>query len=259
MGRWLSQLTGMSARAWMWLIGLLMAGTLGGQEPPGGPTARSVVAQARSYLGGERKLEAIESLRYVGKIEYIPTGATSDITIMFARPLRHRTEVRSEGQVVITVLNDLESWVRIVDEEMGQELSFRYLSEREAALTKYITWENLNFYTGIEKLWGRKEYVGQEDLLGHVADVVMFHYDKNYEVKRYFDAKTGKLLATRLAGNVELRELGEIVVDGMRFPERVETYRDGELESRVRFERVEINPDLSEEIFEMQPLESREP
>ena len=70
---------------------------------------------------------------------------------------------------------------------------------------------------------------------------------------RYFDIETGRLVVTETEQGGQIREEGEIVEADIRFPESVVT-SVGDESSEIQFDRVEVNKEYDEELFDVPML-----
>jgi hypothetical protein len=67
---------------------------------------------------------------------------------------------------------------------------------------------------------------------------------------RYFNKETGQLVFTRGIGGEAIREKGEIIVDGVRFPQALERTGVGP-KSVVTFTDITVNEKFGNDLFEM--------
>ena len=70
---------------------------------------------------------------------------------------------------------------------------------------------------------------------------------------RYFDPETGRLVATETEQGGQIREEGEILEADIHFPESVVT-AVGDESSKIQFDRVEVNKEYDEDMFEVPML-----
>ena len=214
-------------------------------------TTGEVIAKAREYLGGDEKLESISTILYKGVFESPISGNSGYISILLKKPLMQRMEVLNGSVTEITAINDFEGWKRSVDNTNPNDWSFVILNLSELKRMRANTWENLNFFTGIEHLMGRVINKGPTHKDGRKAYLLIFEYDKGLYYERYFDIETGELISTINNNGVEIKEVGEIMVDGVRFPEKVITLVDGEVANIVTFVDVLLNEEMDESLFDV--------
>ncbi len=213
-----------------------------------------VIANARKYLGAEEKLENIRTIQYQGVFESPLGGGSGYISIYLRKPLMQRMEVANGSITETTAINDFEGWKRRVDNNAPDDWAFVILNLAELKSMRANTWENLNFFTGIERLKGRVINKGRTRKDSRNAYLLIFEYDEEIYYERYFDAETGELISTINKKGVEIKEVGEIMVDGIRFPEKVITLVNGEIANVVTFMDIYLNEELGESFFDIPSL-----
>lgn len=213
-----------------------------------------IIANARKYLGSEEKLESISTIQYQGVFESPLGGGSGYISIYLRKPLMQRMEVVNGSITETTAINDFEGWKRRVDNNVPNDWAFVILNLAELKRMRANTWENLNFFTGIEHLKGRVINKGPTRKDSRNAYLLIFEYDEGIYYERYFDAETGELISTINQNGVEIKEVGEIMVDGIRFPEKVMTLVDGEIANIVTFVDIYLNEELDESLFDIPSL-----
>ena len=76
---------------------------------------------------------------------------------------------------------------------------------------------------------------------------------------RYFDRDSGRLLLTDTEGGVRIKELNDIVVDGIRFPSKMITksqLKNGEARTvTVVFDKITVNETFADSLFAVPILE----
>jgi len=213
---------------------------------------KEVLSFARSYLGDEASLNAVESLRFAGEFSY-GEGQVGKIEILMEKPC-HQLQVMHTGESVIEVgLDDIEAWKKTYRE--GSPDKFRLLMAQLVELKRLRAncFENLNFYS-TKRIPGRRiDYLGKVEVDGIEAHQVRFSYG-SVSFTRHFDVETGQLVMTRLENGEEIREDGEIEVAGIRFPKKLITRSaDGDI-NIITFKTIEVNPEIDDTIFEVPSL-----
>ena len=106
------------------------------------------------------------------------------------------------------------------------------------------TWENLAFYRGIEKRGGRVEFQGEEVVEGQPCVKLAFIHADNIVFIRYFQSSTGRLIKTVTESGGEIREEGEMLVNGVRFPLKlINKDRSGQV-TIITFSSIKVNEPL---------------
>jgi hypothetical protein len=216
-------------------------------------TTDEVVAKARQYLGGDAALDAIRSISYEATFTSAD-GSGGEMRIIFQKPLQQRVEVIRGELGEISALNDLDGWRKVYDLNDSSRWSITLLDAPKVRELQANTWENLSFFKGIERRRGWIENKGQSELDGRRAVELIFHYSRDLTFVRFFDVETGRLLMTRTKDGAEIRESGNIVVDGVIFPETIRMSRDGELLNEIKFTRITVNEVFDESLFDVPPL-----
>lgn len=215
------------------------------------------IAKARAAVGGEIALSAINSVRFIGKVETIqkivakddPAKSTEEtirlaIDISFQNPYRQRIVLRTDKTVETTALDGYDGWFRRTEIGKEEKAQFTLLESAQIKRLRANTWENLSFYRGIDARGGRTEFQGEADVDGKTCVVLAFIHSDNISFTRYFEKATGLLVKTVTEVGGEIREEGEIVVNGIRYPKKlINKAPDGQT-ATITFESVKVNEPL---------------
>jgi len=127
------------------------------------------------------------------------------------------------------------------------------LSKDQVKRLRSNTLENLSFFRGIERRGGRIEDLGIVDVNGRSANKVSFIHDSGSVFTRYFDETTGKLILTETEQGGSIREDGEILANGLRFPKKIvtisKTEGGKERSVSIEFQTVTVNEAFADELF----------
>ena len=205
------------------LLLLGAAACLGGRAPA--QTADEIIARARAYLGGDAALAAVNSVHLIGTFN--PDGASPadpksekiGVEIIVQKPYQQRIVVTASGLTETTALDGYSAWEG--KREGGGAWQINVLGADQVKRLQANTWDNLNFFKGIEKRGGTVESLGATTVDGHPAVKLAFTHDAGIVYTHYFDPVTGRLLLTETAQGMSTREEGEIVAGGVRFPRQV--------------------------------------
>ncbi|HWA08547.1 MAG TPA: hypothetical protein VG838_03685 [Opitutaceae bacterium] len=232
----------------------------------------AVIAKARSYLGPDAALDAVTSVHFVGTLvtsEDTPAGpkpVEAQVEIIFQKPYRQRiiaTSERKVGDTVeqrveITALDNYEGWHRVQDAKDPRRWNMDLLQKDDVKRLRANTWENLSFYRGIEQRGGRIEDLGPATINGVACQKLAFRHEPGIVFIRYFDLSTGRLVLTETEQGGTIREEGELMANGIRFPKKVVTttkMTDGKERSvTVNFEKVTLNEKFDPALFEIPSL-----
>src|SRR5690606_20032522 len=81
-------------------------------------------------------------------------------------------------------------------------------------------WQNLSFFRGIERIGGSVEDQGPATIDGIACRKIAFIHSPTLVYYRYFDEATGNLVYTGDDNN-NIRERGELIAGGIRFPKTI--------------------------------------
>jgi hypothetical protein len=226
------------------------------------PETSAILAKARNYLGGDAVLNGVNSVHFFGSIDMVETPPAannpgkSSIEIIFQKPCQHRLVVSSEKSVDITGLDNYFAWRRV--EPVGARAKNVSMGKEQIKRLRANTWENLSFYRGIESRGGEMLDRGESDVDGVKCRKIVFSYGPGIEFVRYFDLATGRLVLTETMPVGSIREEGEIMVAGVRFPRKLIATSTAGADGKVRvinitFDRIALNETFPASTFE-QPL-----
>ena len=226
-------------------VGLLLVGAprLGAAEP-------AILAKARSYLGAEDALSGLKSLRFHGtlvtKDPANPANETKvEMEIIFQRPFQQRMVVTSEKTIETTALDGYDGWGRLQDVKDPSRTRPTIVTKDRLRRLRANTWENLAFYRDIEQAGGWVQEQGTAVIDGITCQKLAFTYASNIIFYRFIDPATGRLVQTETEAGDTIREQGERVVNGIRFPRAlITTSKDaaGRVQTAtITFDQIEVN------------------
>lgn len=216
----------------------------------------AVVALARAYLGPQSTLDGIMSIHFVGTLDRVeadkgPGGTLhTDLDMIFEKPLRQHFVMRASKVTMVTVLDGYDAWDWLQDNADPKKFKLTWLQAADIRMLRANTWENLYDYRSPEG--GSVEDKGPATVDGVECERVDFTHGPGTVYERYFDRDTGRLVMT-VRGDETFREVGEIVVDGVRFPKtivsRTKAPKGGEVVSTATFTSVALNEKLPADLF----------
>ena len=227
----------------------------------------AVIAKARAYLGPDAALDAVTSVHFTGSLvttEEGPKGpepVTAVVEIIFQKPYQQRIVATSEKKVgdaveqrvEITALDNYDGWHRVQDAKDPSRWRMDLLSKDQIKRLRANTWENLAFYRGREALGGTVDDLGESSVDGIACQKLAFRHEPGIVFFRYFDKATGRLVLTETEQGGSIREEGEMMAGGIRFPKKVITttkQTDGtERSVTVNFEKVAVNEKFASTVF----------
>jgi hypothetical protein len=216
----------------------------------------AVLGLARAYRGPQSTLDGITSVHYFGTLERIDTDpkekapVVATLEMIFARPLRQRLTVRGPKVNMTTVLDGYDGWDRFQDNVDASKSKLNWLKAEDIKTLRANTWENLYCYQTPDN--GSVEDKGPATIDGVACERVDFTHGMGIVYERYFDRDTGRLVLT-VRGPESIRETGEIMVDGVRFPKSIvsttRTAGGKDLVATAKFDRILLNERLSPDLF----------
>ena len=212
--------------------------------------AEDVIAMARAYIGPEEKLDGVRSLIVVGTEVPADDGPEVRYTAHLKRPLYQRVEQDDGQMLTVMAVDPYEGWV--MRQRHGQPLSAARIAPMDPATyaeMRVNTIMNLYYFRGHERFRGEVTYLGEREVDGEPAHVLEYRFGRRGRMVRAVHAETGRLLTTELDGGVLLRERGKQRIGGLRFPEQIESYIDGELAGTITLEQIRVNPEVDDAIF----------
>jgi outer membrane lipoprotein-sorting protein len=230
--------------------------TAGAAEP-------AIIAKARSFLGGDAALDRVTSLHYVGKLTLEEGGKAADtgpvsVEIIFQKPSRQRSVIAAEKRVETTVLDGFDGWSKVQDPADATRWSVSLMEADQIRSLRANVTENLSFFRNRDPRHCTVEDLGPAVVDGVTCRKVGYVYSPQIAFFRYFDAATGRLVLTETAQGETIREQGEIIAGGVRFPRTlVTTLRrpDGsEQRVTIEFEQVTVNETFPDSLFAMPSL-----
>lgn len=220
-------------------------------SPLGAADTEAVIQKARSYLGTEESLNSVRSVHWVGNL-IMDNDDKGSIDIIFQKPFKQRI-VATGKQREITALDDYEGWTRVEDLKDARRTRMNLLPREAIKRLRANTWENLYFFKGLEARGGRIENLGLVELNGRPVHKLSFFHESGSVFTRYFDQESGKLVLTETEQGGSIREEGEIIAGGVKFPKKIITVNklEGGKERSVtiEFQAVAVNEVFGDELF----------
>jgi len=214
---------------------------------------QSTIELARSYVGPDEKLDAIESIHYKGSLLY-SSGDLGTIDMVYQKPMRHRMVAVIGGRKEISVLDGSEGWTtfeRVVD---SVPLSMEIFDPIRILIMQASVREAFNFFRKPNTRNGEITYEGKETVKGRECVVLTYYHGDGIAYQRYIDAETGQVHKTLDSKGVEYLEEGETMVDGLRFPKKmVSTFSTaiGSQSMEFAYSSITLNKKLPESDFVM--------
>ena len=230
-------------------------------------TTEQVIAKARAYLGTESALDAVRSIHFKGTLDIRQPGATTDpqpqsasqpepmpVEIFFQKPYQQQMTVTRAGAIDTMVLDDYEGWSRTTSRQNPKQARITLLDVPQIKQLRANTWENLSFFSGLERNGGTVKQ--NEDVVvdGVTCVKLSFIHSDLIVFHRYFELATGRLIKTETANGSEIREEGELIVDGVRFPKKILNKTASGQVTTIVFDTVVLNERIPASAFSVPSL-----
>jgi len=220
----------------------------------------AVIAKARAAVGGEAALSAVQSVHYSGTLETTgtdekgqPTDVKVAIEIIFQKPCQQRIVATSADKIEITALDGYDAWQREQDPKDSARWRMTLLSKEQIKRLRANAWENLFFFSGIDRVGGQIEDMGTADVDGRSCRKLCFDHGDNILFYRYFDQATGHLMLTETEKGVRIQEKDELEVKGVKFPRKIITENkliDGKARTvTIVFDKITVNETFADSLF----------
>jgi outer membrane lipoprotein-sorting protein len=213
------------------------------------------IAKARAAVGSEDVLAKVASVHYIGTVELpdAKAGAKTSIDVLFQNPYRQRITVTTDTGSQTTGLDGYSAWIREERPADPKYPRLGLLGVQQVRRMRANTWENLAFYSGIEHVDGHVEDAGTVQLDGQPARKLIFWHDNDVFFARWFDPVSGQLLQTETDDGNKIREAGEILSGGLRFPRQIITVSKGPNgatnTSTITFDTIKVNEPAPDSAF----------
>jgi hypothetical protein len=223
----------------------------------------AIIARARAYIGSEAALTGLKSVHYVGTLvaaDPADPGKQNPTTleITFQLPEQQLIKATSEKTIEVTALDGYEGWQRVQDRTDSTKWRQVLLGTDQIKRLRANTWENLAYFRGIERVGGRVEEQGSATIDGVKCLKLAFIHGPNIAFYRYIEEATGRLVFTETEAGGTIREQGEMVVNGIKFPRSIITSTKnakGQMVSvTINFEKVTVNEVFPAKLFAVPPL-----
>ena len=225
-------------------------------EPP-------IIAKARAFVGSESALNSVKSIHYTGTlITTDPADASKQtrtaVEIIFQRPEQQRIKATSDKVIEITSLDGYEGWQRVQDAADATKWRQTLLGTEQIKRLRANTWENLAYWRGLEKIGGKFEEQGSKTIDGVTCQKIAFIHAPNIIFYRYFEVATGRLVFTETESGGSIREQGEMIVNGIRFPRSITTVsknaKGDSIPVTINFDKITLNETFPPSLFAVPPI-----
>ena len=224
--------------------------------PAGAETAEQWIAKARARLGGEGALKAVNTIHYAGTVEK-DDGIRYPLDIVFQKPHRQRITITRPKVIETTALDGYEAWQKLAVPEKPTQWQVTLLDAAQIKRLRAQTWDNLNFFADIEKMHGTVAVGGDATVDGHDCVKLVFTYLDNMVISRFLEKATGRLVKTETETGTVIREEGEQIVNGIRFPRKITNLEPSGKATTILFDKVVLNENVPAGEFAVPSLQAR--
>ena len=187
-----------------------------------------IITKARARLGSEAAIGDLKSIHYVGTLVTTDPADPSKqqraaIEIVFQKNDQQRITTTYDQLIETTSLDGYDAWQRKQDPTDPTKWQQTLQGAEQIKRLRANTWETLAFFRGLETRGGRIEDQGVVTIDGVACQKVAFIHAENIIFYRYFDLATGRLTLTETEAGGTLREQGELIAAGLRFPKSLVT------------------------------------
>ncbi len=214
------------------------------------------IAKARAYLGTEAALNAITSIHFSGTME-APGDIKLPAEIVFQKPYRQRITLRGSKVIEITALDGYDAWQKRINAENPVQWQMVLLDALQVKRLRANTLENLSFYSTRELKDCAIQVDGEVDVDGVPTVKLVFAHVGGVTFQRFFEKSTGRLVKTITENGTEIREEGELLAGGVRFPRRVINKAPNGSVTAISFDKVVLNEDFAADTFAVPSLQAR--
>jgi hypothetical protein len=218
-------------------------------------TAEQWIARARARLGSESALLGMTSVRFLGTLD-VDGANPRTMDIIFQKPLRQRITLTNADLVEVIALDEYDAWQKRTNPKNPTQWQLTLLDAAQTKRLRAQAWDNLNYFRGIEKLKGSVQLGGDATVDGLACVKLVFIYYDSMVLTRYYDKATARLVKTETETGVEIREEGEMFVDGIRFPRKVINREKTGRTVTMNFEKIvlnEVHPAADFAVPDLQP------
>lgn len=217
-------------------------------------SAREIIEKARAVLTKDsEKLSKIKGVQYELRFtdpEKKPLGLTIlDERGVSRRQVDYNADYTLEN---ITASNGLEGWAARRNLTNGQSEN-KVISFAQVARMREMTIDELNFFAAPAKEIGSVKLIGKDKVNEQNVYALEYRYKNGFAITRFFNTENFKLVAydqKTEAGQQQRQQVEEFTTEEeITFIKREKVFIDGKHVLDVTYEKITLNPDVSEDIF----------
>lgn len=218
------------------------------------PATDKIIDRARATIGTEEALQGLITLQLKGKvIPADPKMPEASLIIIARKPSSQRLEVRVGDLVESTIVRGIYGAIIRSNEnpDSQQVPHMRPLSEKELKRVKYNTRQFFAFFEPDFKNGETVEHAGIEQHRGVRCHKLIYTHPEGMQMTRFFSVNDDTLVGSITDTGVESVEIEHTVIDGIRFPTKVEYYENQKMLHSIEIAEIKANKPLPVGIFEI--------
>lgn len=209
------------------------------------------VALGRAYMGGDSKLNAIDSVRFEGVLVYAG-GQSGTVESIMKKPGYYQFISSIAGIRETSTLNPTSAWRKLENFQEPGAYTMSFYDVDELRYLEATIADSLGFLKAPKTRNGRIEFVGKGKVRGKSAVILNYVYNDRIWFRRYFDPETGRVMFMQSSKGMVYTYEGDIEAGGVRFPKKVlVSYisQYGESTMEISYSKAEVNLDVDLERF----------
>lgn len=211
------------------------------------------IAKARAYLGAEAKLQAVQTLRYSGVIVF-GSGDSGTVDIVFKKPSSQQINSVVNGMKEVSTLKRTEAWQKVERHDEPGSWTLNLYEVDDILRMQANVRDQFDFMAPPSTRTGKVIFEGEHEIDGVKTRALRYDHGNGRFFLHFVDPATGQVLRSVNDLGMIFMKTGEIVVDGIRFPEKLITrFRTplGVETLEVSYSKITVNEKIDDAIFDM--------
>lgn len=224
----------------------------------------AIIAKARAYLGPESVLDSVNSIHMVGSLTASPDNSAAPqrmtVDIIIQKPDRESILIVQKDRIIHTALDAFEGSQEAQDKpapgqtsiDLRKTYRLTILSPEQVESLRVDVLEQIWFYHGPMHEGGQIEDRGSATTDGIATEKIAFVYGPKNTYVRQFDQSTGRLVYSEINGVSKIRQSGEIMAGGIRFPKQIDVtdvINGKDSTKTYTFDKITVNESFPESLF----------
>lgn len=212
---------------------------------------KDTVALGRAYMGGNAKLDAVQSLRFEGVLVHAG-GQSGTVESVIKKPGYYQFISTLAGTRETSTLNPTSAWRKVENFQEPGAYTLSFYDVDEMRHLEATIADNIGFLKKPSTRNGRIVFVGKGKVKGKSSVVLDYVHSDRIWFRRFFDPETGRVMHMQSSKGMVFTYEGELEVEGVRFPAKtlvryVTQY--GESTMEISYSKAEVNLDIDLERF----------